>query len=394
MNKGSLMIVRILILVILLTASVASAQPDISGYYEHTFQTDYTDELGESILDASKLRLELQAGGGESELEFRGNVNFIYYHSDILYDASAYLPEEIADMLARFGQSPLVKLDRQRIYLDNAFLAWQLHDRLRLRAGKQQLSWGTGYSVNPTDLFHKKTLIDPTYEKEGVSALRLDYRWGIGGQLAAIMAPDSEFGTSGYAVRAGTYISAIGYDVAVTAHSLTDTTSFHPRTLMPRSQRRQALGLEFAGSPFGLGFWMEGNYNWMEVEDDFVRVVAGIDYTLNNGLYLVTEAFYNGRANEEAPYPLHDWLANLAYGEPVGPGWALVGMRYDLTMLVSGSLYGFATPDGSYLINPRLDISIAQNADLIVYGGMTFGDEGGTFPAGLYSGFLRGTVYF
>ena len=71
-----------------------------------------------------------------------------------------------------------------------------------------------------------------------------------------------------------------------------------------------------------------------------------------------------------------------------------MGIQYDITMLINASVYGFGTPDGSYMINPRLDISIAQNADLVVYGAMTFGDEGGAFPAGLYSGFLRGTVYF
>ncbi|GBE30828.1 hypothetical protein BMS3Bbin04_01864 [bacterium BMS3Bbin04] len=388
------MTTRFLTLLLLLIAVSALAQPDISGYYEHTFQLDYTDQTDENILDASKLRVDLQSGGADGELEFRGNVNIVYYHSDISFDASPYLPAEIVAALNRFGATPDIDIERQRIYLDNAFLSWQMHKNLRLRVGKQQLAWGTGYSFNPTDLFHAKTLIDPTYEKEGVTAFRMDYRWGIGGQLAGIMAPDNDFASSGYAIRAASYFDAIGYDVAVTAHSVTDTTSLDPRTFLPRSQRRQAVGLEFAGSPFGLGFWMEGNYNWMEVEDDFIRVVTGLDYTLENGLYLMAEAFYNQRAEEDAPYPIHDWLANLAYGEPIGPGWIMVGTRYDLTTLIVGSLYGFAAPDGSYLINPRLDISIAQNADLVIFGAVTLGEDGGTFSSGLYSGFLRGTVYF
>ena len=64
----------------------------------------------------------------------------------------------------------------------------------------------------------------------------------------------------------------------------------------------------------------------------------------------------------------------------------------DLTM---GSLYIFATPDGSWVLNPRLDISIAQNADLVLFGGLTFGKEKeAAFPSGFASVVARATVWF
>jgi len=72
----------------------------------------------------------------------------------------------------------------------------------------------------------------------------------------------------------------------------------------------------------------------------------------------------------------------------------LSGLRQDISELTSGSMYLFASPDGSLMVNPRLDISIAQNADLVVFGGVTVGNESGSFPSGLYSLIARATVYF
>jgi hypothetical protein len=154
------------------------------------------------------------------------------------------------------------------------------------------------------------------------------------------------------------------------------------------------VGLELSGELLGLGVWMEGNHNWMRRESDFARFVVGADYTLEGGTYLLGEALYNGRAEEDAPYPVHDWLANLYYGEPVGRWWILTGAQHDVWPLVAGSLYLFSSPDGSFVFNPRLDVSISQDAELTAFGGVTFGDENGSFPPGLTALIARATVYF
>ena len=57
-------------------------------------------------------------------------------------------------------------------------------------------------------------------------------------------------------------------------------------------------------------------------------------------------------------------------------------------------LYFFATPDGSFVLNPRLDVSIAQNADLVIFGGYTMGKDEGAFPPGYLSLVARATVWF
>ncbi len=388
----------VLLGLLFLTRPASAQEVEISGYYEHTFQVDYTEKMKDLLMDASKLRIDFASGLGEG-LQFNGNINLIVYHKAIWRDITPFLPPSVADSLEQRDKQAIYPLPGERTYLDNAYLTWEMGN-LRLRAGKQQLAWGPAYAFNPTDLFHHKNMLDPTYEKEGVTALRADYRWGFGNHLTLIAAPGEDVGETGYALRMGTHVEKIGYDVALTLHSVTDSTAVDPTNWWqwwdegPRKQRRRALGLEFSGALFGLGLWCEGNYNWMEIEEDFTRIAFGTDYTLNSGLYLMAEALYNGRAEAHTPYPIHDWLATIAYGEPVGQWWYLAGLSKDVSDLTRGSLYLFGTPDGSLVINPRLDISIAQNADLVVFGGLTFGEEEGAFPPGLFSLVTRATVWF
>jgi hypothetical protein len=380
------------LLTLQLARPATAQQLDVSGYYENMLQLDYVANSKLQALDASKFRLDGALLIGRV-LEVRGNVNFIFSLGQLRRSIAPYLPPSVADALQAAGIPDTVEVDRARLFVDNLFVTW-VPGSLRIRAGKQQLSWGRGYSYNPTDLFHRKTLVDPTYEKEGVTALRADYRWGIGGQISLIGAPKSDLSHSGYALRAGTHVSQIGYDVAVTAHQVSDSTALDPATLAPVTQQRRALGLDFVGALFGLGVWFEGNYNWMEFEADFVRFVMGTDYTFNDGTYVMLEALYNGRSPRKPPYPIDDWLANLLYGEPVGRGWILAGMRRDISDFWSANLYVFLSPDGSALINPRLDASLAQNVDLVLFGGITLGDDEGSFPSDLVSAVGRLTVYF
>jgi hypothetical protein len=379
-------------LVLCYPTNLAAQEVEITGYVEHTLQIDYTSGVQEQLIDASKLRIDF-ANASIGGLEFRANINLIANHGKIEYDLSGYLPEAVVADLVAAGIPAVYEIERTRTYLDNAFISWDIGSA-RIRAGKQQLSWGPAYSFNPTDLFHRKNILDPTYEKEGVTALRFDYTWGVGGRLATIVAPQDGLDATGYALRLGTHISSIGYDVAVTLHQVSDSTGLNAVTLFPVTQRRRAAGLEFSGELLGLGVWMEGNYNSMELEQNFTRVAAGIDYTLEGGTYLMAEALYNGRAESGSPYPTHDWLANLLYGEPIGRWWILGGLRKDLSELAQGSMYVFTSPDGSAMLNPRFDVSIAQNADLVVFGGITVGKKDGVFPAGLYSMLARATVYF
>lgn len=366
---------------------------ELAGYYENTLLSEYSSRGGEILLDASKLRLDLAAGGGDNELEFTGNVNFVSFHNPVTFDLTSYLPVSIADSLAEREFEVEFVQPQYSIHLDNAFISWN-HGGFRVRLGKQQMNWGPAYSYNPTDLFHRKDMFDPAYEKEGVTGLRLDYRWGIGGQGTMIMVPGSSFSSSGYALRFCTHVSSIGYDLALTAHQVTDSMSLVLEDFGSLHQRKRALGIDFSGSLFGLGVWLEGNYNFMATEDDFARVIGGIDYTLISGIYIILEALYNGRAEPETPYPVADWLEYLYFGEPLGRDRLLLGIRKGMTSFLDTGIYLFGSRDGSVVINPRFDANIAQNADISLFGAVSFGEKEGQFPPGNYSITSRLTLYF
>lgn len=391
--RSNHLVMLMLLLTVLVVPSAALAQLDVSGYYEHSLQVDAVEDREATLLHGSKLRLDLAAGLEQGELAFRGNLNAIRLHPPVEVDLSPYLPKAVVDQLSLLGIDPRVPVDPSRIELDNAWLTWSPTSLLRIRAGRQQLSWGPGYATNPTDLFHSKTLLDPTYEKPGVGALRADLRWGMANQVTAVWAPGESFGASGYALRTATHLSAVGYDVAITAHAIEDTTSLDLPRFRSLAQRRYALGGDFAGSLLGVGVWFEGNMNWMEEEDDFIRALAGIDYTLPEGWYVQVEGFYNGRG-EVAPFSAASLLESLLFGEPPGRGWVMAGTRKEFGLLTSAMLYAFAAPDGSVMVNPRVRISIAQNADLLVFGGLGLGDPDGVFPANRVTGFMRAYVYF
>jgi len=55
--------------------------------------------------------------------------------------------------------------------------------------GEQQISLGTGYAWNPTNIFNVKDLPDPTYEQPGHTALRADLPVGERGEAVLIYAP-------------------------------------------------------------------------------------------------------------------------------------------------------------------------------------------------------------
>lgn len=233
-----------------------------------------------------------------------------------------------------------------------------------------------------------------------MTAARFDYYWGIGGQLTGIIVPDKKLSQSGMALRAATHLEAIGYDIALTVHSVTDSLRFlnlsTPDSIqfVPLQQHRYAYGVEFSGGLFGLGTWFEGNYNQMEKSRDFLRFISGIDYTFENGFYLISEFLFDDRSTAKGPYPTTIWLENLFSGEPIGRYLLMLGMRKDITDLTAFSMYAFTCFDGGLAVNPRIDYSLAQNADLTIFGTVLFGKTTSAFQDGVYLVNTRCTVYF
>ena len=100
------------------------------------------------------------------------------------------------------------------------------------------------------------------------------------------------------------------------------------------------------------------------------------------------EGLYDERAETEAPYPVDDWLSTIYTGEPVSRYRKGIGNLYGV------GAYLFGGTDGSFMFSPRVDVDIAQNADLTLFGAMSFGDDDGQFVPGMYALTVRAKVYF
>ena len=80
-------------------------------------------------------------------------------------------------------------------FLDNAYVMIRMK-YADLIVGKQQISLGTGYVWNPTDIFNIKDILDPTYEQPGHNAIRLDIPIGTKYNLTGIYSPDDTWKNS------------------------------------------------------------------------------------------------------------------------------------------------------------------------------------------------------
>jgi len=380
---------RVFFLALLAAAgALADESLNLGGYFEQSADILYSEKIDELILHRSKLRLDFRAGGGEDQLAFRGNLDIQKYFGPTKFPVAYLLPPIALDAWESMGLPEAMPLDAERIWLDNAWIDWNRGDS-RLRLGKQQLGWGPGYAFNPTDLFHRKDIVDPDYEKEGVMALRWDRFWGVGGRASVVVAPREELKHYGLALRLAEHVA--GADIALSAHAVTDSSDARG---IVRFQDRYALGLELSGEISEFGFWLEGNRNWMEKESDFTRLVAGLDYSFAGGGSMLLEGFYNGRTEGGPPYAPAEWTRYLSSGEPVGEGWLMAGWRAVPTPLSELSVFAFRAWDGSLLLSPRLDVWIAQNAMASLIGEAALGEAEGSFPDGLFGLTGRVTVSF
>ncbi len=263
-----------------------------------------------------------------------------------------------------------------QILIDRAQVNLYL-EKFDLIIGKQRLAWGSGYAFNPTDVFNPPDFTDPRGEREGVSAVRLTVPLGkvsevmlVGAQKAAEPVYDSGTGKwttpsdkaedGEYAVLAKTNFA--DYDLSLIAIDLGKDES-------------EKLGGSVSGELFGLGVWLEGAYTFPEDEkkeiankNNYPQVVAGLDYTFQNGLYLLGEYY----RNEQGAWSYKDYQwARLRRGEITNPGrdYLFNDFEYDvtdLTKIVFSSLLN--VNDSSFFFHPQINYNIYS--DTTISGGM------------------------
>jgi hypothetical protein len=162
--------------------------------------------------------------------------------------------------------------------------------------------------------------------------------------------------------------------------------------------RRRLFGGEMAGELLGLGVWSEFGYNIMTSHYDFWEAVAGTDYSLNDGTYLMAEFYHNGLGKDDyAEYDLNSWMRFfLAESKSVSRNNLYVYGEHPLTdLLTINNSIVTSLSDQSLALVPGLGYSLFQDVQLTVFISVNTGKSGTAYDSDQGSGgILRLRAYF
>ena len=242
---------------------------ELFGYFESTLMgAKIQDEFNQ--LHTNKLRIDLKANLSE-KITFGANFDYITYHGktkwNILDFLSSDVTSSIPDSMMGFYLIPF----SERSFLDNAYIKMAFK-RFDLTVGKQQISLGTGYVWNPTDVFNIKDPLDPTYEQPGHNAIRVDVPIGSNYTFTTLYSPDDEWKNSAKLIQFKGRISHFDYSLIAIEklwrfHDYTQF-DFANMNFLELPEKRQLLGGSTAGELLGIGVWSEYGYNKMEHSKD------------------------------------------------------------------------------------------------------------------------------
>jgi len=360
---------------------------DFGGYYENQV-TILNLKQDWFLQDYNRLRLELNIELGE-RVSFNGDGIIQTFHGKTQYNILDFIPDSLAGLVPDSLKPAYIIPFSDRYYLDNAVLSLSTKYFI-LSLGKQQLAWGTGYVWNPTEVIRPKSLFDPTYEREGVNALRITIPWTRRGALEGILLLKESLDSSTLCIRLQQNL--LRFDFAFTYAKMIEE-SWVLRT----KNRRELYGAEFAGELFGAGVWAEGAYNNIDDTLTYSQLVVGADYTFTFQTYILTEYFHNGLGNANKEYDFTSWL-RLVSGELRGLGrdYLFFGISQPVFEVHRLSLYLLTNlNDKSFIIMPQVQYSFSEDTEISCFCFYSFGDAFGEFSNfGIKGGFLRLRLYF
>jgi hypothetical protein len=371
---------------------------EYGGYLEHQLNPQGLQDRV-VFMDYSKVRLDLT-----SRLSDRFSVTGDYVlriqHGQKNFNSLDFMPSRtVQEYAASIDRTPGSLREgfnfrlKNENYVDNLFVSYY-SDRLSVRVGRQQIPMGTGYVWNPTDIFHDKNQLDPTYEKRGVDAVKVEIPLTDMSAITGVVGFGDGWDKATKSLQFRSH--AKGFDFSISAMEKSET-RFYFNRFSEGTERRRLLAADASGTMKGIGVWFEGAYNDPEFTDSYSQFLIGADYTLESGLYLITEYYSNGKGVAgKTEYDLQRWMDFLgAAGENLGQHFLFVGQTYPLTDLLTGSNFTIVNlDDGSAVVYPYFEYSLSDNAVLTLIGYLTLGKSDSEFGAFGSGAILRGRLYF
>jgi len=388
----------------LLTQSpnVLFAQSNFFGYYEGEFdQLKFANKTYN--YGYNKLRLDFEARPNYA-VTIGANINFQKYFDNISWNLLDFLPSNIWKPIFQpegypkelwMTEFPIVLLDT--LYLDNVYLKAGFK-HFDLTIGKQQISLGTGYAWNPTDIFNTKLLLDPTYEQTGVNAVRAEIplKGRIG--LDVILSPGKDWNESVKMLQLKTGLGRFDMQGTIGQYAW-QRTQFNPITFSIDEQNylRILYGGSVVGEFAGAGIWIEGAWNKMENSDDFSEVIIGSDYTFKNGLYIIMEYLRNENGvSKSKNLDINNYLQYfMGETHSLMQDYVFSFISYPLNDFIQIGLLGFGNlNDNSAALNPQFLWNLFQDVDLTMMYSHFLGDDNTEFGVQDWGWRIRLRGYF
>ena len=247
------------------------------------------------------------------------------------------------------------RMDRLNATFDN--------DAIRLTVGRQAISYGSGRIWSPIDMIgaFSPTDIDREY-KQGVDAIKLGYSLGSLSQIQAVVAPRDNWDQTRMLVYGHSTISKLEYSLIV-----------------GDIYNDGVFGGDLQIDVFDAGLRTEYTYTITEGDPNYASIVAGLDYQFQTGPYVLAEYYYNGiGATDVSNY--NQIIQKKQYQEArvfnLGKHYGALMMGYDITGIISVSLLGIMNlNDHSMLVNPTINVSMADNVSAVFGAQLNFGKE-------------------
>lgn len=394
--------IRYFICVVVLVTAVSVLGQDgveLFGYFESQIMGTVVENQFQHVI-SNKLRVDLEYDPSD-RVTFAANFDYITYHGKKTWNILNFLAPGITDGIPAEMAAFYVIPFEDRQFLDNAYikLAFNAFD---LTVGKQQISLGSGYTWNPTDVFNIKDVLDPTYEQPGHNAVRLDAPMGNACSVMMLYSPEDTWERSAKLLQFKARIPR--FDVTVVAIETLwrfhDYTQFDLNTMnfLELPEKRSVFGGSIEGELLGLGLWAEYGYNRMEASEDFQEFVLGTNFTFDFQTFIMLEYYRTTLGKSDfAAYTLNDWMRYFAAEQKAisrDQLYALV--QHPASDFMDIGLMGIVSiSDGSFALVPTFTWSFSDNLDITAYANVNFGQEGTAYSKSTGSGgLLRARVYF
>ncbi len=382
--------VRILSALIIALAFLPSAraQDEPAAYLHGSFENQFTGMLlrlynggwRTTLYDYTRLRVDLDAEL-PAEIQFRSNVvGRLFVGETEIYTVNLIPRRTVDALIARDPRWEMVLQEKYRLknelYIDNAYVKIPVKEAL-ITVGKQPLEQGAGYAWNPTDVFTDKDLMDPTYEKPGVIALRVMVPLGELASVELTAAPTDRLEHWAWGGRASLRLGSLSLSGAsfVTTVDETDLAGSMDnmaaavaagqdpeQAILRATAQRILLGGDAVLDLAGIRFWAEGAYNFVEDDRgapaDWWELVGGLEYFFTTETHVMAEYFHYGRGPKQHGqlYDFNDWMSVLAKEQ------IMLGRDF-LLMAIDQPFFDFWTV-GFTAIQSLSDQSVALMADL------------------------------